>query len=59
MRVLTGAGMDEPPPQSALLPALVLVGLVAAGLLVWWLFPVFQGWVAHQDCVAVGRTNCG
>ena len=37
----------------------VVGGLVAAGLLVWWLFPVFQAWVAHQDCVALARTNSG
>ena len=46
------------PPQSRLLPLLLLVVIVAAGLLAVWLFPVFQHWVARQDCVAVGRTDC-
>ena len=47
------------PPQSRLVPVLILAGIVAAGLLAVWLFPIFQGWVAHQDCVAAGRTDCG
>ncbi|WP_216851019.1 hypothetical protein [Acidisphaera sp. L21] len=51
--------MSEPPDQSRLLPVLLLAGLLALGLLAWWLFPLFQSWVAHQDCVALGRTNCG
>ncbi len=47
------------PPQSRLLPLLLLLAIVAAGLLAVWLFPLFQAWVAHQDCVALGRTDCG
>jgi hypothetical protein len=38
---------------------LVLGGVAALMLMAWWLFPIFQGWMAHQDCVALGRTNCG
>ena len=57
--MLPAPAMDEPLGQSHLFPILVLAGFVMAGLLAWWLFPVFQGWVAHQDCVALGRTNCG
>ena len=57
--MLADPAMDDRPGQSHLFPILVLGGLVVAGLLAWWLFPVFQGWVAHQDCVALGRTNCG
>ncbi len=49
---------DDPPPSRAF-PLLVLGALVALGLVVWLLFPVVQGWIAHQDCIAVGRTNCG
>ncbi len=48
---------DEPSP-SRLLPVLVLGGLVLLGLLAWLLFPTVQGWIAAQDCVATGRTNC-
>ena len=50
--------MQERPP-SPLLPVLVLAGLVVLGLVAWFGFPVLQGWIARQDCVAVGRTNCG
>lgn len=50
--------MSEPPP-SRLLPLVVLLGVVALGLLGWWLFPLLQGWVASQDCIASGHTNCG
>ena len=50
--------MSDAPLPSWLFPVLVLSGLVALGLLAWWLFPVMQGFVARQDCVAVGRTNC-
>ncbi len=46
------------PAQSRLLPVLLLVAVIAAGLLAVWLFPLVQHWVARQDCVAVGRTDC-
>jgi hypothetical protein len=49
---------DQPAP-SRLIPVLVLGGVAALMLMAWWLFPIFQGWMAHQDCVALGRTNCG
>ena len=51
--------MSDDPPPSRVLPLLVLGGLVALGLLVWLLFPTVQGIIAHNDCVATGRTNCG
>ena len=51
--------MPEPTPQSRWMSVLLLGGLVALGLLAVWLFPVLQGWVAHGDCVARGRTDCG
>jgi hypothetical protein len=53
---------DSTPGESALhrlLPVLVLAAFVGLCLLGWWLFPVVQGWIAYQDCVALGRTNCG
>ncbi len=51
--------MSDDPPPSRVLPLLVLGGLVLLGLLVWLLFPTVQGIIAHNDCVATGRTNCG
>ncbi len=50
--------MPEPPRQSPWLSVLLLAALVLAGLLAVWLFPLVQHWVARQDCVAVGRTDC-
>ena len=50
--------MSDPPP-SRLFPLIVLAGIVLVALLAWQLFPLLQGWVANQDCVALGRTNCG
>jgi len=43
---------------SRLLPVVVLAGLVLLMLGAWWVFPRFQAWMAFQDCVATGRTNC-
>ena len=51
--------MPDQPPQSRLVPVLILAALLLAGLLAVWLFPVVQGWIARQDCVALGRTDCG
>ncbi len=50
--------MSDQPPPSRLFPVIVLAVLIVGGLLAWWLFPVVQGFVARQDCVATGRTNC-
>ena len=50
--------MSGPPPPSRLFPVIVLAIVAALALLGWSLFPVVQGFVARQDCVAVGRTNC-
>jgi hypothetical protein len=50
-----------PPPSAApsrLLPIAVLAALVLLMLGGWLLFPRFQAWMAFQDCVATGRTNC-
>ncbi len=48
---------DEPPP-SRFMPVLVLGGILMLGVLAWLLFPTLQGWIAGQDCIATGRTNC-
>ncbi len=50
--------MSDPSPPSRLFPVIVLAIIAVLGLLGWWLFPIVQGFVANQDCVAVGRTNC-
>jgi hypothetical protein len=42
-----------------LLPVIVLLailGVVGAG---FWLFPYVQAIIQHQDCIAVGRVDCG
>ena len=42
-----------------LLPIIILVAIVAvvgAGL---WLFPYVQAIIQRQDCIAVGRDDCG
>jgi hypothetical protein len=41
-----------------LLPAIVLVAIVAAVGVGLWLFPYVQAVLQHRDCVAVGRTDC-
>jgi hypothetical protein len=41
-----------------LIPVLALVGAVLLLLAGWRLFPVFQRYMAHEDCVAAGYTNC-
>ena len=52
--------MASPPTStpSRLLPVVVLAALVLVMLGAWWLFPRVQAWMAYQDCVATGRTNC-
>ena len=49
---------NEQSRQSSLLPALVLALLVALMAAAWFGFPYFQAWMARNDCVATGRTNC-
>ena len=49
---------DPQSRQSSLLPALVLALLVALMAGAWFGFPYFQAWMARNDCVATGRTNC-
>ena len=50
--------MSDSPPPSRLFPVLALAAVIVLGLLAWRLFPVVQGFIARQDCVATGRTNC-
>lgn len=50
--------MDRLPNRFDLVPVIVLVALAAAGLLAWHFFPLLQGAIANQDCIATGRTNC-
>jgi hypothetical protein len=40
------------------LPVVVLVGLAILAGLGWWLYPKLQHYMAQQDCIAVGHTNC-
>ena len=51
--------MSDQRDPSRLMPLLVLGGLVLLGLLAWQGFPLVQAYIARQDCVALGRTNCG
>jgi hypothetical protein len=51
--------MSEQRPPSKLLPILVLCGMILLAVFAWWVFPYVQGWISNQDCVALGRTNCG
>ncbi len=43
---------------TSLVPAIILIALFGALLAGWWLFPRFQAYMAVQDCIATGRTNC-
>jgi hypothetical protein len=50
----------EPGPRRFdVLPVLLLALLAAAMLGGLWLFPRLQAYIAHEDCIAVGRTDCG
>jgi multisubunit Na+/H+ antiporter MnhB subunit len=42
-----------------LLPMIILGAIVAIVVGAIWLFPYFQSVSQHQNCVAVGRTDCG
>ena len=50
--------MPEPSSPSRLFPVITLVVIILLGLAAWQLFPVVQGFISRQDCVATGRTNC-
>ena len=51
------AAVAEPAP-SRWVPALVLLAVLMLCLAGWWWFPALQGWMATQDCIASGHTNC-
>ena len=51
--------MSDQRDPSRLVPLLVLAGLILLGLAAWQGFPLVQAYIARQDCVALGRTNCG
>jgi hypothetical protein len=42
-----------------LLPIIVLLAIVGVAVAALWLFPYHQSVVQHQNCVAVGRDDCG
>jgi hypothetical protein len=49
---------DKPSPIPTLLPFVVialLLALIYGGVM---LFPMFKGYMVHQDCLATGRTSC-
>ena len=51
---------DEPPRRRFdYLPVVMLALLVAVMLGGLWAFPHVQAYIRHEDCVAVGRTDCG
>jgi hypothetical protein len=51
--------MSEQEPRAArLLPAITLVLLLLVLVGGWLLFPVLHAYIAEQDCIASGRTNC-
>ena len=54
-----GGGIANPGSLSALLPALVLLLIVATLAGGWWVFPRLQASMARSDCHASGHINCG
>jgi hypothetical protein len=53
--------MPSPEPDlraSRYLPAITLILLVLLLVGGWLLFPKLQAYMAEQDCIASGRTNC-
>jgi hypothetical protein len=61
---LSGHANDQPmtdPKRRGpdLLPIIVLVGIVALVCAGLWLFPYVQSIFDHQNCVAIGRDDCG
>jgi hypothetical protein len=47
------------PPRLDPVGLLTVAAVVLVLLAGWWLFPRVQAYLAHEDCVATGRTNCG
>jgi hypothetical protein len=42
-----------------LVPMIILIGIVSTICLGFWLFPYVQKIMQRQDCIAMGRTDCG
>jgi hypothetical protein len=42
-----------------LLPIIILVAILAVAGAALWLFPYVQSVIQRQDCIAVGRDDCG
>jgi hypothetical protein len=52
--------LPKPNPQRPdLLPAIILLAIVVLFCAVVWLFPYIQGFVERENCIAVGRVDCG
>lgn len=53
--------MSSPEPEphaTSYLPIITLILLVILLVGGWLLFPKVQAYMAEQDCIATGRTNC-
>jgi hypothetical protein len=42
-----------------LLPVIILVAILGVAGAALWLFPYVQSVIQRQDCIAVGRDDCG
>ncbi len=49
---------DRTQRSANLFAIITLIAVLAIALGGWWLFPKLQAYLAFQDCVASGRTNC-
>jgi uncharacterized membrane protein len=49
---------DDKNSRTQLLPLVTFVLLVAALVAGVWVFPRIYAYMAEQDCIASGRTNC-
>jgi hypothetical protein len=50
---------DPNPRRPDFLPIVILAGILGLGCAAYFLFPYFQSSVDRQNCIAVGRTDCG
>ncbi len=52
--------MPKPNSQRPdLLPVIVLLGVVGVICIGFWLFPYVQKVIQREDCISVGRQDCG
>jgi hypothetical protein len=49
---------DNPNSRTQILPLVTFVLLLVALVLGVWVFPKVYAYMAQQDCIASGRTNC-